>query len=163
MTRRLSIATSLLILASLAVTAQTPPTPGATTQIQGANNALPIEIVARDGIEWDREQQRYVARGAAKVTQGDKTVEADTLTALYRQPESGGTQIYRYTANGSVRVSTPTQRAVGDDGVYDVDTGVIVLTGKSMKITTPDQEITARDSLEYWELKRLAVARAAMR
>ena len=159
MRRRGAIATSLLVLASLTGGAQTPPAPGATTQIQGANNALPIEIVARDGIEWDRENLRYVARGAARVTQGDKTVEADTLTALYRQPESGGTQIYRYTANGSVRVSTPTQRAVGDDGVYDIDTGVIVLTGKSMKITTPEQEITARDSLEYWEQKRLAVAR----
>lgn len=159
MNRLVPIATSLLVLASIAGVAQTPPTPGATTQIQGADNSQPIEIVARDGIEWDRENLRYVARGAAKVTQGDKIVEADTLTALYRQPDGGGTQIYRYTANGSVRVSTPTQRAVGDEGVYDVDTGVIVLTGKNMKITTPEQEITARDSLEYWEQKRLAVAR----
>jgi len=119
----------------------------------------PIEIVARDGIEWDREQQLYIARGAAKVTQGDKSVEADTLTAYYRQPQGGGTQVYRYAAVGGVRISTPTQRAVGDNGVYDIDSGVFVLTGKAMKITTPEQEITARDSLEYWEQKKLAVAR----
>ncbi|MBL8699657.1 MAG: hypothetical protein JNK67_14860 [Alphaproteobacteria bacterium] len=132
--------------------------PGAP-QLPGGADGPPIEIVARDGIEWDRDQQRYIARGAAKVTQGDKTVEADTLTAHYRQPDGGGTQVYRYTAAGAVRISTPTQRAVADNGVYDVDSGVFVLTGKAMKITTPEQEITARDSLEYWEHKRLAVAR----
>lgn len=119
----------------------------------------PVEIVARDGIEWDRENLRYIARGAAKVTQGDKTVEGDTLTAFYRQPPGGGTQIYRYTASGAVKLTTPTQKAVADSAVYDVDSGVVVLTGRAMKITTPDQEITARDSLEYWEQKQLAVAR----
>lgn len=134
--------------------APAPGSPGA-----GADNGAPIEIVARDGIEWDRENMRYVARGAAKVTQGDKTVEGDTLTAFYRQPAGGGTQIYRYTASGAVRMTTPTQKAVADNAVYDIDSGVVVLTGRTMKITTPDQEITARDSLEYWEQKQLAVAR----
>jgi hypothetical protein len=90
------------------------PLPGAPGA--AADNAAPIEIVARDGIEWDRENMRYVARGAAKVTQGDKTVEGDTLTAFYRQPPGGGTQIYRYTASGAVRMTTPTQKAVADRG-----------------------------------------------
>jgi lipopolysaccharide export system protein LptA len=136
---------------------------GAQMQLQppaGApDSGAPIEIVARDGIEWDRENMRYIARGAAKVTQGDKTVEGETLTAFYRQPPGGGTQVYRYAASGAVRLTTPTQKAVADSAVYDIDAGVVVLTGRSMKITTPDQEITARDSLEYWEQKQLAVAR----
>ena len=76
----------------------------------------PVEIVARDGIEWDRENMRYVARGAARITQGDKTIEAEVLTAFYRQPEGGGTEIYRYTATGSVRLTTATQRAFADNG-----------------------------------------------
>jgi lipopolysaccharide export system protein LptA len=119
----------------------------------------PVEIVARDGIEWDRENMRYVARGAARITQGDKTIEAEVLTAFYRQPEGGGTEIYRYTATGSVRLTTATQRAFADNGVYDVASGIVVLTGRSMRIVTPEQEITARESIEYWEQKRMAVAR----
>lgn len=159
MTKR---AIAILLLSLLLGTnspAQDMSLPGASRGPGGGGEGPPIEIVARDGIEWDREQQRYIARGAAKVTQGDKVVEADVLTAHYRQPASGGTQVYRYTATGSVRISTSSQRAVADNGVYDIDSGVFVLTGKAMKITTPEQEITARDSLEYWEQKRLAVAR----
>ena len=102
---------------------------------------------------------RYVARGAARMTQGDKTIEAEVLTAFYRQPEGGGTEIYRYTATGSVRLTTATQRAFADNGVYDVASGIVVLTGRSMRIVTPEQEITARESIEYWEQKRMAVAR----
>lgn len=148
--RLLPLAAALLAaLLPAAAPAQSPP-PAA---------GPPVEIVARDGIEWDRENMRYIARGAARVVQGDKTIEAETLTAFYRQPEGGGTEIYRYTASGSVRLSTPTQRAFADNGVYDVTTGIVVLTGRSMRIVTSEQEITARDSIEYWEQKRMAVAR----
>lgn len=159
MTKHALAAMLLAMLFGTSGAAQDMSLPGSPRGPGGGGEGPPIEIVARDGIEWDRDQQRYIARGAAKVTQGDKTVEADTLTAHYRQPANGGTQVYRYTAAGGVRISTPSQRAVADNGVYDIDSGVFVLTGKAMKITTPEQEITARDSLEYWEQKRLAVAR----
>jgi lipopolysaccharide export system protein LptA len=132
---------------------------GATGSTRPADTGQPIEIVARDGIEWDRENMRYVARGAARVTQDDKTIEADTLTAHYREGPGGGTEIYRYTAAGNVRIASASQRAVADNGVYDVDGGVVTLTGSAMKITTASHEITARDSLEYWERKEMAVAR----
>ncbi|MBM3478604.1 MAG: hypothetical protein FJX69_05220 [Alphaproteobacteria bacterium] len=145
----------LLGAALVAALAQAPA--GAQSPLPGGGP--PIEIVARDGIEWDRENMRYIARGAARVTQGEKTIEAETLTAFYRQPEGGGTEIYRYTATGSVRLTTATQRAFADNGVYDVSSGIVVLTGRSMRIVTPEQEITARESIEYWELKRMAVAR----
>jgi len=130
-----------------------------TINMGGGGSSQPIEITARDGIEWDRDNMRYVARGAARVTQADRTIEADTLTAFYRVAATGGTEIYRYTAAGNVRISNAAQRAVADAGVYDVDSGVVTLTGKAMKITTAAQEITARDSLEYWETKDMAVAR----
>lgn len=132
---------------------------GAAAPARPADSGQPIEIVARDGIEWDRENMRYVARGAARVTQADKTIEADTLTAHYREGATGGTEIYRYTAAGNVRIASASQRAVADNGVYDVDGGVVTLTGRAMKITTASHEITARDSLEYWERKDMAVAR----
>ncbi|HEX6978663.1 MAG TPA: LptA/OstA family protein [Alphaproteobacteria bacterium] len=125
----------------------------------------PIEIEARDGIEWDRKAQRYIARGDARAKQGDTTVDADTLTAFYRQSANAKpgatsrTEIYRYQADGNVRIATPTHRAVGDRAIYDVDTGVIVLTGSALRLTTPTEVVTARDALEYWEHRQAAVAR----
>ncbi len=119
----------------------------------------PIEILADQGIEWHRETQRYIARGNASATQGDTAVHGDTLIAYYRSQPNGGTEIFRYEVQGNVRITNPSQTAVGDKGVYDVDSGVLVMTGKALKITTPTDTITARDSLEYWEQKRIAVAR----
>jgi lipopolysaccharide export system protein LptA len=122
-------------------------------------NQKPIEIVADQGIEWHRETQRYIARGNASAVQGDTAVHGDTLIAYYRSQPNGGTEIFRYEALGNVRIASPTQTAFGDKGVYDIDTGVLVMTGKALKITTPTDTITARDSLEYWEQKKIAVAR----
>ena len=125
----------------------------------GGGNQKPIEIAADQGIEWHRETQRYIARGNASAIQGDSAVHGDTLIAYYRSQPNGGTEIFRYEAIGNVRITNPTQTAFGDKGVYDIDTGVLVMTGKALKITTPTDTITARDSLEYWEHKKIAVAR----
>ena len=125
----------------------------------GTSSHQPIEITARDGIEWNREKLQYIARGDARATQNDTTVEADVLTAYYRQGESSRTEIFRYQAEGNVRIYTPTHRAVGDHAVFDVDTGVLVLTGNNLKLTTPEEVVTARDALEYWDRRQIAVAR----
>jgi lipopolysaccharide export system protein LptA len=125
----------------------------------GASGGQPIEIIARDGIEWNREKQQYIARGDARATQNGTTVEADVLTAYYREGASSRTEIFRYQAEGNVRIYTPTHRAVGDRAVFDVDTGVLVLTGNNLKLTTPSEVVTARDALEYWERRQIAVAR----
>ncbi len=145
-------------LALVALVALGAPAAAQIAALPGAGRE-PVEIVARNGIEWHRDQQRYVARGAARLTQGDRTIEAEMLTALYRQPEGGQQQVYRFLADGDVKLTTASQRATGERGVYDVDAGVFVLTGNNLKITSPDQQLTARDSLEYWDQRRVAVAR----
>lgn len=75
--------------------------------------------------------------------------------------DTGSTEIYRLEAEGHVRILTPTDEAVGDHAIYDIDQAVLVMTGKNLKLTTPQQVITARDSLEYWSAKHMAVARGA--
>jgi lipopolysaccharide export system protein LptA len=147
------------ILAGCILVAAAARVPAPLARARGGDAGTPVEIMARDGIEWDRENLRYVARGDARVSQGDKTIEADTLTAFYRQNQSGNSEIYRYTASGNVRISTAGHRAVADAGVYDLDSRIVTLTGKSLKISTATQQITARDSIEYWEAKDMAVAR----
>jgi len=125
----------------------------------GSGSGQPIEIIARDGIEWNREKLQYIARGDARASQAGTTVEADVLTAYYREGASSRTEIYRYQAEGNVRIYTPTHRAVGDRAVFDIDTGVLVMTGKGLKLTTPGEVVTARDALEYWDRRQIAVAR----
>ena len=119
----------------------------------------PLEINADQGIEWRRDENTYVASGNARASRGDLELFADVLTAYYRDAPDGSSEIYKITADGNVRITSPNEQAEGDRGAYDVDNGVVVLLGKNLRLTTPDEVITARDSLEYWEEKQMAVAR----
>jgi lipopolysaccharide export system protein LptA len=137
----------------------------------------PIDISARDGIEWRQVEQEVIARGNAKAIRGDVTVTADRLTAWYRKkgateaaqpapvsgltgdPSTEGNEIYRLQADGHVNIFTATDRAQGDKATYDLDQSVMVMTGRDLKLTTPNDVITAKDDLEYWPQKHMAVAR----
>ncbi len=129
----------------------------------------PVAITAREGFEWREAEQMVVASGDARAVRDNVTVIADRLIARYRRKagapaagaasDTGGNEIYRLEAEGNVRIFTPTDQAVGDRAVYDIDQAVMVMTGRGMRLTTPSQVLTARDSLEYWSQKRMAVAR----
>ena len=72
---------------------------------------------------------------------------------------AGGSEIWRVVADGNVDIFSPTQHAYGDHADYNVDDAVVVMTGDHLKMTTPQDTVTARDTLEYWENKHQAVAR----
>jgi len=135
----------------------------------------PVEVTATDGIEWRQNEQVVVARGSARAVRDGVTIDAARLIARYRpragaaaqapaaegeaaSPLSGG-EIWRLEAEGEVRIATETDRAQGDRAVYDMDQSVMVLTGGDLRLNTPTDTITARDSLEYWSQRRMAVAR----
>src|SRR5262249_56734800 len=121
------------------------------------------------------EQREVIARGNARAVRQNVTVTADRLIAFYRpkngaapQPtqsiatgttDTGGNEIYRVQAEGNVQIFTPTDHVQGDRAVYDMDQAVLVVTGRNLKLTTPSDMLTARDSLEYWSQKHMAVAR----
>ncbi len=153
------------------------------TALAGVARAQPIdlskggavEVTSRDGMEWRQNEQLIIAKGDARAVRGDVTVTADRLTARYRkkagaaQPmpapaapvtgDTGNNEIYRLEAEGNVHIYTPTDEAVGDHAVYDMDQAVLVMTGHDMKITTPQQVLTARDAMEYWSQKHMAIGR----
>lgn len=142
----------------------------------------PIEITATDGIEWRQQDQVVIARGSARAVREGVVIDADRLIARYR-PRGGaanqqtggaaasapapgaaanpvtGSEIWRLEAEGRVRITSQTERATGERAVYDMDQAVMVLSGQGLGLETPEQRITARDSLEYWPQRRMAVAR----
>ena len=73
--------------------------------------------------------------------------------------DTGNNEIYRLEAVGHVHIFTSTDLAVGDHAIYDIDQAVLLLTGSAMKLTTPQQVLTARDTMEYWSQKHMAVGR----
>jgi lipopolysaccharide export system protein LptA len=159
MKRRFALALSLLAGAAWA-------------QAVDLNQGGPIEVTARDGMEWRQNEQLVIARGAARAVRGGVTIDSDLLLARYRprggapaeaRPPSegpgGASEIWRLEAEGTVVITTATDRAEGDRAIYDMDQAVMVLTGRNLRLTSPDNVLTARDSVEYWPQRRIAVAR----
>ncbi len=164
------------LAATLAVVTMLPLNAGRAQQLDLAHGG-PIAITANDGIEWRQQDREVIARGKARAVRQNVTVTADQLIAFYRpkngaaaapQPpttgitdstDTGGNEIFRVEAVGNVHIFTPTDQAQGDRAIYDIDQAVLVMTGRNLKLTTPNDVLTARDSLEYWSQKHMAVAR----
>jgi lipopolysaccharide export system protein LptA len=138
-----------------------PPAAAQGLNLGGASDDRPIAISATSGIEWQQDAQVYIARGNATAKRGTTEVDADTLTAHYRPSKAAGSdnEIYRLNADGHVTIKGETQTVVGDQAVWDVDQQMGIVTGKALKLTTPTDVVTARDSLEWYDQKQVAVAR----
>jgi lipopolysaccharide export system protein LptA len=142
--------------------------PPAVAQELSLTGEGPVEILADQAIEWHRNDQTVIARGNARATRGTTTVFADRLIARYRSREgspppgtspTGAGEIWRLEAEGNVRIVGGNDRAEADRAVYDLDRRVLVLTGRALSLTNGADRVTARDALEYWADRRMAVAR----
>ena len=150
-----------LALALVCCVSTVPPSSAQGLSLGGVSEDRPVEVSADSGIEWQQDAQLYIARGNAIAKRGTTEVHADTLTAHYRPSKGAGgeTEVYRLDADGHVMIKGPTQTVVGDQAVYDVDQQIGIVTGKTLKLTTPSDVVTARDSFEWYDAKQISVAR----
>lgn len=127
--------------------------------LPGGPGGQPTDINADQAIEWHQDQKAYVARGNASAKRGETTLYGDVLTAYYREVPGKGNEVFQIVSDGHVKVIGPNQQVFGDRLVYDMDKQVAVVTGKDLKLVTPQDVVTARDTLEYYDAQGFAVAR----
>lgn len=144
----------------LAVAMLTSPAFAQSVNLSGQGGS-PIEIYADNGIEWQQDGEVFIARGNARAVRGNLTINADVLRAFYRKSGNEGTQVWRLDAYGHVIITTPGEKAFGDNAVYHVDQAVFVLHADKgrVRLVTKQDVITAKQQIEYWQDKALAVAR----
>ncbi len=135
------------------------PAASQSLNFSSTSSQTPIEIFADNGIEWQQEKLIFIARGNARAVRGETTIYAQTLRAYYREGKGGSTEISRIDAETKVRIVTPTETSYSEKAVYDVDKGVLVMTGGRPKLISGLNRIEADGQLEYWERKQMAVAR----
>ena len=143
----------LIIGAALSIMAS------ANAKLDPSGSNQPIEINADQGIEWLSEEKVYLARGNANAKQGDLSMRADILKAFYRNTKSEKDEIYRIEANGNVLINNLIQTVSGENGIYDLDQSLIVMSGGNLQLDTGKEIVRASDSLEFWEKSKIAVAR----
>lgn len=89
----------------------------------------PIEIVA-DALEVNQDEQLATFAGNVTATQGRLLLSADRVVVHYAVGGGEGVQaISAIDAGGNVFFSTGLETAQGDTGTYDVENGIVTLTG----------------------------------
>jgi len=98
-------------------------------------------ITARDTLEYWDQRQLVVARGEAIVIGKEGRLRADILTA--HLGVGGNREIEQIDAFGNVLVSTGTEIARGDEGVYNPRTGIARLCG-NVRITRGKNQLNGK-------------------
>ncbi|MEA2877622.1 MAG: lipopolysaccharide export system protein LptA [Hyphomicrobiales bacterium] len=148
----------LVLLASLALTVAAGAQPaqqpaqqsGSAMQGIQLNRDQPVKIES-DALEVRDKQRQATFMGNVKLVQGETILQCKTLVIFYEDtsaapaaaPKKGapataqkqgvgtgtGQQIKRAEAKGDVRVTQKDQTATGDNGVFDVKSNNVTLTG----------------------------------
>lgn len=85
--------------------------------------------VNADRIEVRDRENLALFQGNVKVDQADMSLEANTVRVYYERGQADALTILRIDANGNVRLTSPSERAMGNYGIYDVRQRQITLVG----------------------------------
>ncbi|GBR52075.1 hypothetical protein AA106555_0790 [Neokomagataea thailandica NBRC 106555] len=145
---------------------------------QDLSHGQTVQLFWKGEEVYDRNTQTVTLSGGARAVRGDVTVDADTLIGYLRKknqagqqpdtqpaqndgsdPMGGSLELYRLEARGHVHIYNQADQAWGDRGLYDMDQSVMLLTGQNLRLTTPQDILTARDVMEYHAKDHLSVGR----
>jgi lipopolysaccharide export system protein LptA len=105
--------------------------------LKGHNSHPPVDVTA-DRIEVQDRAHRAMFAGNVHVTQAELTLDTQRLTVAYSN--AGSIQIDRLDASGGVVVTSPSEKARGDFGVYDLNRKLITLVG-NVQLNRGDSQI----------------------
>lgn len=99
---------------------------GPVSALRGHDADAPVDVTA-DRIEVQERADRAIFAGNVNVRQARLTLNTQRLTVAYAS--SGGVQIRRLDASGGVTVTSPSETARGNFGIYDLERKLITVIG----------------------------------
>ncbi|OFW82841.1 MAG: hypothetical protein A2018_00355 [Alphaproteobacteria bacterium GWF2_58_20] len=115
---------------------------------------MPVELSAKDSIAWRKSDKTYVASGDAEATKGDTHLHANSLTAEYRETETGGTEVYQVTARESARFSSRGLTGSAGQILYRADKNLVIMTEAPLVLDSNTAHITASRKITLHESPR---------
>ncbi len=97
-------------------------------------------MTARDSLEYWERRQQAVARGGAVAVRAEKRIQADVLVADFAENAAKQMAMQRAHGYDHVILTTPREVVTGDRADYNVETGIVTVTG-SVKITRDDNQL----------------------
>ena len=121
-------APALALLLAVPAVLSAVPVSAQTSALAKHNTDAPVDFDA-DHVEVRDNDQQALLTGSVRVTQGTLTLNADQVKMFYRRAPGRQPEIQRMDAQGNVKLTSPSERASGSYGIYDVTQRIITLSG----------------------------------
>lgn len=129
MTRWLGSKTyAVALLLTILTLVEAVPAAAQTSALAKHNTEAPVDFDA-DHVEVRDNDQQALLTGSVRITQGTLTLTADQVKMFYRRAPGKQPEIERMDAQGNVKLTSPSERASGRYGIYDVTQRIITLSG----------------------------------
>jgi len=119
----------------------------------------PIEIYAEKGIEWHKNENKYLAIGNAKATSGSMSLKSDRIEAFYTEGQDSTMDINMVKAKKNVIVEDENLVITGGKNAeYDIRRDYFSIFGEKILLTSEQNTLSSNQKLEYWRQKGIAIA-----
>ena len=127
--------------------------------INQKQNGQPIEIYAEQGIEWHKNDNKYLAIGNAIAKSGKMSVNSDRIEAFYEEKDNSGMDIKLVKAHKKVVVKDENLKIVGGRlAEYNLKKDYFSIFGKNLILTSENNKLESNNKMEYWRTKGVAIA-----
>lgn len=89
------------------------------------DSSLPVQVES-DALQVDQDTGEAVFTGNVKVVQGDMTITSERARVEYTP---GGNEVNKVFFYGDVLFTSPTDAAEGEEAVYTLASGEVIITG----------------------------------
>ena len=105
--------------------------------INQKQNGQPIEIYAEQGIEWHKNDKKYLAIGNAIAKSGKMSVNSDRIEAFYEEKDNSGMDIKLVKAHKKVVVKDENLKIVGGRlAEYNLKKDYFSIFGQNLILTS---------------------------
>ena len=127
--------------------------------INQKQNGEPVEIYAEQGIEWHKNDNKYLAIGNAIAKSGKMSVNSDRIEAFYEESDNSGMDIKLVKAHRNVIVTDENLKIVGGKlAEYNLRKDYFSIFGKNLILTSQENKLESNNKMEYWRTKGVAIA-----
>lgn len=119
----------------------------------------PIEIYADNGIEWHKNQKKYVALGNAEAISGSLSLKSEKIEAYYTETKDSSMDINKVYARKNVIIKDKKMKIVGGEfAQFNVKKDYFKVDGPNLVLTSQKNILKSNKRMEYWRSKGVAVA-----
>ena len=127
--------------------------------INQKQNGEPVEIYAEQGIEWHKNDNKYLAIGNAIAKSGKMSVNSDRIEAFYEESDNSGMDIKLVKAHRNVVVNDENLKIVGGKlAEYNLRKDYFSIFGQNLILTSQENKLESNNKMEYWRTKGVAIA-----